>query len=46
MVLVGYRHRKIPEIRDSAPSGIMWYLRYQLPMPGTHISYLQWLGDV
>ncbi|WP_228780267.1 hypothetical protein, partial [Aquiflexum lacus] len=25
-----------------SPSGIIWYLRYQMPMLGTHIAYSLW----
>ncbi|WP_209332949.1 hypothetical protein, partial [Lunatimonas salinarum] len=27
-----------PARKGLAPSGILWYLRYQMPMPGTHIT--------
>ncbi|WP_209333019.1 hypothetical protein, partial [Lunatimonas salinarum] len=30
-----------PARKGLAPSGILWYLRYQMPMPGTHITYTQ-----
>src|SRR5690606_25083591 len=33
----------------AAPSGIIWYLRYQMPMLGTHSTYpkvaVQWLSQ-
>uniref|UniRef100_UPI001FD73C04 hypothetical protein n=1 Tax=Lunatimonas salinarum TaxID=1774590 RepID=UPI001FD73C04 len=38
-----------PARKGLAPSGILWYLRYQMPMPGTHSTYpkvaVQWLNE-
>ncbi|WP_209332952.1 hypothetical protein, partial [Lunatimonas salinarum] len=31
-----------PARKGLAPSGILWYLRYQMPMPGTHIGFAKW----
>src|SRR5690606_12809431 len=30
-----------PAHKGLSPSGIIWYLRYQMPMLGTHITYTQ-----
>src|SRR5690606_24228957 len=31
-----------PARKGLAPSGILWYIRYQMPMPGTHRRLAQW----
>src|SRR5690606_6277075 len=31
-----------PARKGLAPSGILWYIRYQMPMPGTHKVLPQW----
>src|SRR5690554_3699034 len=31
-----------PAHKGLSPSGIIWYLRYQMPMLGTHIGFAKW----